>query len=161
MKQGCLFLSIAALISLSGCTVTPEECDPSSDTGFSDKLKCEAFSDGYEQNVEQVELTLQEKKAYQQALQETYAALDEEQSEVRGELKDKSAEYTSLNKAMNDLLSMLLEKAGDNQALQQEIKLLEGKLDTINQDQGSVLEKKQQLQDLQQQISDLESVLGL
>lgn len=103
------FLTICLLpLLVTACTTTPEECDPSVDPGFFNKIGC-TVSGSYEARIQQKEQQLSNLQSQNQYLNEILIQLQDREALVYGDLKDRQAILDNiednLNKLENDLKS--------------------------------------------------------
>lgn len=156
-----VLLLVGLLTIQTGCrTLTKADCDPSIEKDVITKTRCLGL---YEERVGELQLSLEEQKALNADLQTTLAAVQKEQNEIAVEVKNKQQEYAQLNAAVNSLMSKLKAKSAQNTGLKRSINEIEAKLAQVNQpqpDDASTLQKKQQLDELRQQLGALQKELG-
>ncbi|SFP64382.1 hypothetical protein SAMN05216601_11814 [Ectopseudomonas composti] len=153
---------LAGVVTLAGCAVTSQECDPrNADAGFATKFGCKTQG-VYAQRVEEKEKILLDEQKTNQLFRDVYAAIEQEKASVGKDLATQQAQYAPLNKSLNALLGELKSKAKGNQKIEAEIAALEKDLQNINQQENpAVLQKQVELQKLRSKVSSLESDLGL
>lgn len=155
-----MLLSVA--LGLTGCAVSPTECDPrNADIGFITKFNCN--NQGvYEQRVEQKQRTLQQEQQANQLFRDSYRAIEQQQWAVSQDLATQQRQSAELNRSLNALLADLKRKAANNQKAKKEIAALEQQMKQVNQPQNaSVMQKQVELQKLRTRLSELEGDLGL
>jgi len=147
---------------MSGCAVTPQDCDPrNADAGLGTKLGCSTRGVYAERVVQKQQILLDEQRT-NQLFREVYAALNQEQRDVAQQRRAQQDQYAALSRTLAALLAELKTKAAGNQDIQAQIAALERDIAKLKQEQNpSVLQKRHELQTLQGQIEALESDLGL
>jgi len=155
-------LSVLGLLVVSGCTVTAEQCDPrNADVGLGTKLGCSTRG-VYAERVAQKERVLLDEQKANQLFRAVYASLQQEQREVGQQRSQQQQRYAELSRSLAALLSEIKSKAADNQQIQQQIEALERQIEDLKQQENpSVLQRRHELQQLQEQIAVLEADLGL
>ena len=153
---------LAGVVTLAGCAVNAQECDPrNADAGFATKFGCKTQG-VYAQRVDEKEKVLLDEQKTNQLFRDVYASIEQEKASVGKDLATQQAQYASLNKSLNALLNELKSKAKGNQRIEAEIASVEKDLKNINQqDSPSVVQKQLELQKLRSKASSLESDLGL
>lgn len=153
---------LAGVVTLAGCAVSSQECDPrNADAGFATKFGCKTQG-VYAQRVDEKEKVLLDEQKTNQLFRDVYASIEQEKASVGKDLATQQAQYASLNKSLNALLNELKSKAKGNQRIEAEIASVEKDLKNINQqDSPSVVQKQVELQKLRSKVSSLESDLGL
>lgn len=153
---------LAGVVTLAGCAVSSQECDPrNADAGFATKFGCKTQG-VYAQRVDEKEKVLLDEQKTNQLFRDVYASIEQEKASVGKDLATQQAQYASLNKSLNALLNELKSKAKGNQRIEAEIASVEKDLKNINQqDSPSVVQKQLELQKLRSKVSSLESDLGL
>ncbi len=122
----CRNLAAAVLaVAASACATTPQECDPTR-PDFFNNTACLALG-LYPQRTAELDRTLADERRRNEAFRAMYAALQQEQDQVRGGLAAKQAEAQRLDRAWQDLKAALQAGRQHNQALQERI-------DQINRD---------------------------
>jgi len=157
-----LLIPLLLGLSVSACSTTPEQCDPrNANAGFLNKLGCTSQGT-YAQRVEQKERILLDEQRANQLFRDVYEALAQEQQQVGQQRKQQQAQYTALNRSLNALLTEISSKAKGNQRIEAEIAEVEKEIARLNQEENpSVVQRRHELQQLQQRITHLESDLGL
>jgi len=155
-------LAVAFLFALGGCAVTAEQCDPrNADMGLGTKLGCSTRG-VYAERVTQKERVLLDEQKANQLFRSVYAALQQEQREVGQQRSQQQKQYAELSRSLDALLREIKSKAAGNQQIQQQIAALEKQIETLKQQESpSVLQRRHELQKLQEQIAVLEADLGL
>lgn len=155
-----LTASILMAFTLAGCALSPEQCDSTNrDASIIEKARCDS---AYQTNLHNTQIKVDNATELNEQFKAVYTALEKEKGEVSTELRNNKSEYAALDSALNKLLSSLKEKAAGKTALESEITGLQDELASINTSgSSSVIEKKAQLDQLTQRVSDLQQVLGL
>ncbi|MCI0653229.1 MAG: hypothetical protein L0Y39_01945 [Methylococcaceae bacterium] len=150
---------MSAAILFSGCAAL--NCDPSIETSIITKAGCEFGSNGYDAREQRLVLTYKEEEEIKRSLLEVYAAISQEQKEVSAKLANRQQEYNNLNRSLQKLLAVLKARSANNSAMKERIRRTENKLTQVNTDPSkSTLKKKQQLQELRNEVSGLEEALS-
>ncbi len=150
---------LSAAILFSGCAAL--NCDPSIETSIITKAGCEFGSNGYDAREQRLVLTYKEEEEIKRSLLEVYAAISQEQKEVSAKLANRQQEYNNLNRSLQKLLAVLKARSANNSAMKERIRRTENKLTQVNTDPSkSTLKKKQQLQELRNEVSGLEEALS-
>jgi len=157
----CLLLLLLT-VTLAGCAVTAEQCDPrNADAGLGTKLGCSTRG-VYAERVAQKERVLLDEQKAGQLFRAVYASLEQEQREVSQQRSQKQRQYAALSKSLNALLAEIKSKAAGNRQIEQQIADLERQVEDLKQQENpSVLQRRHELQKLQEQIAALEADLGL
>jgi len=148
---------------LLGCATTAEQCDPrNADAGFLNKLSCNS-SGTYAQRVEQKEQVLLDEQRTNQLFREVYAALEQEQQAVGEQRAQTQSQQDALKRSLNALLSEIRSKTQGNQRLEAEIAAVEQEIERLSQpeENPSVIQRRHELQGLQDRVMSLEADLGL
>jgi len=149
-------------VSIAGCAVTAEQCDPrNASAGLGTKLGCSTRG-VYAERVTQKERVLLDEQKANQLFRAVYASLQQEQREVGQQRSQQQKRYAELSRSLAALLREIKSKATGNQQIQQQIAALEQQIEDLKrQENPSVLQRRHELQQLQQQIAALEADLGL
>ena len=143
MKVIKLTLIVAtSLLTLSACTNTPEECDPSIELNVFSKAACK-MSGSYDKRIEQKEKVLIDEKATNKELNAIYAQIQQQQ------------------KTVNALTANLKQKAAGKSGLLKQIAEVEQQMQAVNNSTGSEMDKQLEIQRLQSKLSTLQQALGL
>ena len=149
-----LLILVPALV-LTACTSTPEECDPTRDPGFFNKICC-VFSGSYSQRVEQKKVEIEQLRQEQKDVLEAYQALEANRSKM---IADRAERYRQLDKLDNDIAkvrSSLAKKNALTKEYQQKLdKLQKASNEARNLDDAGSLEKSQKLQEVQDSTNEL------
>ena len=149
-----LLILVPALV-LTACTATPEECDPTRDPGFFNKIGC-VFSGSYSQRVEQKKVEIEQLRQEQKDVLEAYQALEANRSKM---IADRAERYRQLDKLDNDIAKVrasLAKKNALTKEYQQKLdKLQKASNEARNLDDAGSLEKSQKLQEVQDSTNEL------
>ena len=161
MKVIKLTLIVAtSLLTLSACTNTPEECDPSIELNVFSKAACK-MSGSYDKRIEQKEKVLIDEKATNKELNAIYAQIQQQQKTVNASKAQKKAQLAKLNKSVNALTANLKQKAAGKSGLLNQIAEVEHQMQAVNNSTGSEMDKQLEIQRLQSKLSTLQQALGL
>lgn len=161
MKVIKLTLIVAtSLLTLSACTNTPEECDPSIELNVFSKASCK-MSGSYDKRIEQKEKILIDEKATNKELNAIYAQIQQQQKAVNASKAQKKAQLAKLNRSVNALTANLKQKAAGKSGLLKQIAEVEQQMQTVNNSTGSEMDKQLEIQRLQSKLSTLQQALGL
>ena len=140
---------------LTACTATPEECDPTRDPGFFNKIGC-TFSGSYSERVEQKKVAVEQLRQEQKEMLATYQELEANRSKM---IADRAERYRQLDKLDNDIAkvrSSLAKKNALTKEYQQKLdKLQKASNEARNLDDAGSLEKSQKLQEVQDSTNEL------
>ena len=149
-----LLILVPALV-LTACTSTPEECDPTRDPGFFNKMGC-VLSGSYSDRVEQKKVEIEQLRQEQKEVLEAYQALEANRSKM---IADRAERYRQLDKLDNDIAKVrasLAKKNALTKEYQQKLdKLQKASNDARNLDDAGSLEKSQKLQEVQDSTNEL------
>ncbi len=153
-------LVLAGALSLTACTTTPEECDPSVDPGFFNKIGC-TFSGSYAQRVEMKRenlQALQEENAHLTRLQQSLA---DEKTLLEGNMAQRQAQLNTVRENLAGLKKDLAAQGALNRELQQAIAQAEAQAEAMQRSPASqaMLQKRMELQELQSQIDTLTNMV--
>src|SRR5471030_301631 len=153
---------LLAAVVLSGCATHAADCDPTTgDVSIVAKFNCN-YSGTYDKRVESKQQTLVHEQELNTEFKAVYAAIEQEKTQVDGDLKQRQATNDALNKSMNNLLAQLKKKAAGQARYKKQISELETTLQQAqNQPSKSVMDKKMELEELRSQVASLQQDLGL
>lgn len=153
-------IATISLFSLTACTNTPEECDPSIELNVFSKAACK-MSGSYDERIEQKEKILIDEKATNQQLKNIYAQIQQQQKSVNASKAQKQAQLAKLSKSVTALTADLKQKAQGKSALLKQINDVEQQMQAVNNSSGSDMDKQLEIQRLQSKLSTLQQALGL
>lgn len=143
---------------LVGCATNPKECDPDQ-AGFLTAVGG-VLSGCYKDRQTLLKEEIAEEESLNQSLQQMLESIEEEKKLIDEQLRDEDARMARLNQSWLSLKAILEKKAQANQALQERIESLQGKIDRINSTPvWDKAEQKQQLDSLRNQIQLLNAEL--
>lgn len=156
-----LLLLIPAFV-LAGCTMTAQECDPSADPGFFNKIGC-TVSGSYAERVETKEQDLKALKDENARLQKIHDELSNERALVRGSMEQRQLQLNSISNQLADLRSSLASKNQLSDNLKAKLDDLNSQLEAMKNTpaQASILEKRQELNRLKAEYEELMTLSGL
>lgn len=153
-------IATISLFSLTACTNTPEECDPSIELNVFSKAACK-MSGSYDERIEQKEKILIDEKATNQQLKNIYAQIQQQQKSVNASKAQKQAQLAKLSKSVTALTADLKQKVQGKSALLKQINDVEQQMQAVNNSSGSDMDKQLEIQRLQSKLSTLQQALGL
>lgn len=157
-RSTILILGCGVLVWLTGCSVTPEACDPHGDPSLFDKLGC-AVSGSYAARVEQQRSRLQDLQTERDRLRALSAALQQEELLIRGEADERRAALERMQRQLRDLQEDLRRRRGERDALTAEINQLGDSLEDLKEDRGAEEERRRKLAEAQQRDRELAAAL--
>ena len=151
----------AALAALLGCATTPDECDPSVDPGFLDKLGC-TVSGSYGERVAQKEREVTSLWAEQEEVRKISASLEESRALVEADLSARRAELDGINARVGDLERRLREKRAMSAYLQRRIDDVYEQLKEMQDTPANavLLQKQQERDELRRRLDELAAALA-
>ena len=156
-------LSVLVLsLSLSACTMTPEECDPSiNDPSLLDKMGC-VFSGSYEQRIENKKADIKDLRVEQQRLLAQSELLLNESVAVHGDYAKKRKLLDDLEVELLAMQERLDEKQALNSSLKNKFAQTQEQIASMRQtkDGASILQKQQEYEALKREVSDLNEALS-
>lgn len=155
-------LAAGTALLLAGCASTPEECDPTTgDVSLIRKFNCK-YSGTYDKRVDMKEQTLAHEKELNTEFKSALAAIEKEKSLVNADLKTRQVNRQELNQSVNNLLAQARVKSKNRADIQTRINTIEKQLnESQNSPDKSTMEKQLELENLKNQVTDLQSDLGL
>ncbi|EJC61467.1 hypothetical protein MJ863_13090 [Alcaligenes ammonioxydans] len=156
---------VAASLVLAGCATTMSECDPSDqNAGFLTKISCDT-SGAYRQHIDTREQSLLSAQQANALFHQVYKDIQAQQSLSNASLARQRQAQTALNRSMGQLLRSLQASKGQQAGLQNQLKDLDKGLKDVNRSTednspAAIAQKQQQLQQLQKDVSRLQSSLG-
>ena len=147
---------------LSGCVTNPADCDPTTgDVSIITKFNCN-YSGTYDNRIEQKQAILANEKALNTEFKAVFAAIEKEKQQTNASLKSKQASQQALNQSMNNLLNQIRQKTKGQNDIQKQINEIDKQMKSAqNNTSKSVMEKQLELENLQNQVINLQSDLGL
>ncbi|MCF1958132.1 hypothetical protein L1K40_26520 [Escherichia coli] len=153
---------VGMTLLLSGCVTNPADCDPTTgDVSIITKFNCN-YSGTYDNRVEQKKAILANEKALNTEFKAVLAAIEKEKQQTNASLKSQQASQQALNQSMNNLLNQLRQKTKGQNDIQKQINEIDKQMKAAqNNPSKSVMEKQLELENLQNQVINLQSDLGL
>lgn len=154
--------ALLGVLFLTGCTTPAQDCDPTTgDASLVRKFNCN-YSGTYEQRVQEKERILSGEQEANARFHDVYAAIEKEKMVVSQHRKNAEIEYGVLQDSLQSLLSDLRSKTTGQQQLQTRINAAEKRIKGLGSaNPSSAMEKQLQLEQLRQEVSSLQSDLGL
>ena len=149
-------LLLAPALFLAGCTMTAQQCDPSSDPGFFNKIGC-TVSGSYAERVETKEQDLKALESENERLRAIHASINSEIVLVEGSMSQRQAQLNQIKGQLADLKSSLASKNQLSGMLEGKLAEIESQLTNMQNTPAtaSILEKKAELEKLQQEYEEL------
>ena len=119
--------AIATALLCCGCNTRPTDCDPSK-ASFYNNTACLA-SGGYDARQARLELELAREQRLNRDFHAVLAALDQEQTRVKRQLRESESGYRNLDHAWNSLQADLKRGYGENQSLARQIEAIDRDLE--------------------------------
>ena len=141
----------AAALMLSACAMTTQECDPTLDPGFLDKIGC-TISGSYAQRVEDKEANLRALQSENERLVKLQQLLSNEEALISDSKAIRQAQYQKIQAQVADLKQALAEDQKLNDSLRTQLNQLETQSAELAQmpEEASILERQQRLAELQE-----------
>lgn len=157
MKKTILACLIGVL-AFTGCTMTPEECDPSSDPGFFNKIGC-TVSGSYSQRVEQKEQNLAKMQDENGHLKKLLEQAQNEQAMLSANRQERQAQLSAIQSELASLRAELDAQSTQNKELAAALQKAQDQAEAMQNSPGqqAVLERRMQLQELKDSLEELES----
>lgn len=158
-KKGLLAVSTVSLVMMfTGCTTTPEECDPSKDQGFFGKIGC-AVSGSYDERIEQKQQQLADLKAENEQLNALIADLNSKDALVKASYQERKRELNKTLSEIKNIESSLKQKEALSADLQMQINDVVSQIQSMQKTGASeTLRKKQsEVKELQRVLDDLKT----
>ncbi len=143
--------AVGAALFLSACTMSPQECDPSLDPGFLDKIGC-TISGSYAQRVEDKEADLKALQQENERLHKIASLLENDRALVEGSLETRRQQYQALSAQISALKSDLSAKQQLSSSLNAQLDNMQQQADELQQmpENSALLERRQKLAELQE-----------
>lgn len=155
-------LSIAAVFTLSACSMSAQECDPSVDNGYFGKIGC-TFSGAYSDRVAQKQLEndrLRQENATLAALGEQ---IEDQNRLLYGTINDRAASLDAISKTLDKLEAELKAKNKLSAEAKAQIANTQKTVGTMQKNNGKVLiaKREAELKELEEQKAKLTDMLLL
>ena len=162
MNKMALLVSSAALaLMVTGCTSTPEECDPSQDPGFFNKMGC-TFSGSYNERIQQKEQQVADLKAENERLNQLARDIFDKDTLLKANVGEKVRLLDKATAEINAVEASLAKKRALSSDLQDQIDDMRAKIDKAKKSSGAQLtikQKQKQIEELEAQLQELQDSL--
>ena len=154
-------ISLLSLVSLVGCSTTPEQCDPrNTNLGIMDKISCN-YSGNYQTRIDQKKQILENEQKANQQFKEIYANIEKQKNDTTLSLKQKQAQQNKLKQDLMKLTNEIKEKAKDRDDLQEQLNDIQQQFKQVNQSNKSEIEKQVELDKLNMKLQKLQKALNI
>ena len=154
-----LLILVPALV-LTACTSTPEECDPTRDPGFFNKIGC-VFSGSYSQRVEQKKVEIEQLRQEQKEMLATYQELEANRSKMINDKAERKRQLDKLDANIAKVRSNLAKKNALTKEYQQKLdKIKKKRKNARNLDDAGSLERAEKLKNLEEDTNSLLEALA-
>ena len=161
MKKISLILLLSPLVLLTGCTTTPEQCDPTNtNIGIMDKISCN-YSGNYQARIDKKEKILEDEKRANAQFREIYATIEKQKNSTSLSVKQKQAQLQKLKTELTQLTKEVKEKAKNRSDLQAQVKDIEQQMNKVNNSNASDMEKQVELDKLNKKLQQLQKALNI
>ena len=161
MKKISLILLLSPLVLLTGCTTTPEQCDPTNtNIGIMDKISCN-YSGNYQARIDKKEQILEDEKRANAQFREIYATIEKQKNATSLSVKQKQAQLQKLKTELTQLTKEVKEKAKNRSDLQAQVKDIEQQMNKVNNSNASDMEKQVELDKLNKKLQQLQKALNI
>ncbi|PXZ06776.1 hypothetical protein [Gilliamella apicola] len=161
MKKISLILLLSPLVLLTGCTTTPEQCDPTNtNIGIMDKISCN-YSGNYQARIDKKERILEDEKRANAQFREIYATIEKQKKSTSLSVKQKQAQLQKLKTELTQLTKEVKEKAKNRDDLQAQVKDIEQQMNKVNNSNASDMEKQVELDKLNKKLQQLQKALNI
>ena len=154
-----LLILVPALV-LTACTSTPEECDPTRDPGFFNKIGC-VFSGSYSQRVEQKKVEIEQLRQEQKDVLEAYQALEANRSKMINDKAERKRQLDKLDANIAKVRSNLAKKNALTKEYQQKLdKIQQASKNARSLDDAGSLARAEKLRNLEEDANSLLEALA-
>ncbi len=161
MKKISVLFLLSPLLLITGCSTTPEQCDPTNtNIGIMDKISCN-YSGNYQARIDKKEQILENEKRANAQFREIYATIERQKNSTSSSVKQKQAQLQKLKKELTQLTNEVKQKAKNRDDLQAQVNDIEQQLKKVNNSNSSELEKKVELDKLNKKLQQLQKALNL
>ncbi len=161
MKKISLILLLSPLVLLTGCTTTPEQCDPTNtNIGIMDKISCN-YSGNYQARIDKKEKILEDEKRANAQFREIYATIEKQKNSTSLSVKQKQAQLQKLKTELTQLTKEVKNKAKNRDDLQAQVKDIEQQMNKVNNSNASDMEKQVELDKLNKKLQQLQKALNI
>ena len=161
MKKISVLFLLSPLLLITGCSTTPEQCDPTNtNIGIMDKISCN-YSGNYQARIDKKEQILENEKRANAQFREIYATIERQKNSTSLSVKQKQAQLQKLKTELTQLTSEVKQKAKNRDDLQAQVNDIEQQLKKVNNSNSSELEKQVELDKLNKKLQQLQKALNL
>ena len=161
MKKISFIFLFSPWLLLTGCSTTPEQCDPTNtNIGIMDKISCN-YSGNYQARIDKKEQILENEKRANAQFREIYATIERQKNSTSSSVKQKQAQLQKLKKELTQLTNEVKQKAKNRDDLQAQVNDIEQQLKKVNNSNSSELEKQVELDKLNKKLQQLQKALNL
>lgn len=161
MKKISVLFLLSPLLLITGCSTTPEQCDPTNtNIGIMDKISCN-YSGNYQARIDKKEQILENEKRANAQFREIYATIERQKNSTSSSVKQKQAQLQKLKTELTQLTSEVKQKAKNRDDLQAQVNDIEQQLKKVNNSNSSELEKQVELDKLNKKLQQLQKALNL
>lgn len=151
---------VGSMMLATGCASTPEECDPSQDVGFFNKIGC-TVSGSYGERVEQKQQHIADLKAENERLNALTRSIYDESAKLRGEYATRVKTLDQIEDELYGIKDSLAQKKALNSSLEAKFKAAETQVNEMQRagENQTLLEKQAQINELQATLEELENAM--
>lgn len=161
MKKISIIFLLSPLLLITGCSTTPEQCDPTNtNIGIMDKISCN-YSGNYQARIDKKEQILENEKRANAQFREIYATIERQKNSTSLSVKQKQTQLQKLKTELTQLTSEVKQKAKNRDDLQAQANDIEQQLKKVNNSNSSELEKQVELDKLNKKLQQLQKALNL
>ena len=161
MKKISFIFLFSPWLFLTGCSTTPEQCDPTNtNIGIMDKISCN-YSGNYQARIDKKEQILENEKRANAQFREIYATIERQKNSTSLSVKQKQAQLQKLKTELTQLTNEVKQKAKNRDDLQAQVNDIEQQLKKVNNSNSSELEKQVELDKLNKKLQQLQKALNL
>ena len=161
MKKISFIFLFSPWLLLTGCSTTPEQCDPTNtNIGIMDKISCN-YSGNYQARIDKKEQILENEKRANAQFREIYATIERQKNSTSLSVKQKQTQLQKLKTELTQLTSEVKQKAKNRDDLQAQVNDIEQQLKKVNNSNSSELEKQVELDKLNKKLQQLQKALNL
>ena len=161
MKKISIIFLLSPLLLITGCSTTPEQCDPTNtNIGIMDKISCN-YSGNYQARIDKKEQILENEKRANAQFREIYATIERQKNSTSLSVKQKQTQLQKLKTELTQLTSEVKQKAKNRDDLQAQVNDIEQQMTKVNNSNSSELEKQVELDKLNKKLQQLQKALNL
>ena len=161
MKKISVLFLLSPLLLITGCSTTPEQCDPTNtNIGIMDKISCN-YSGNYQARIDKKEQILADEKRANAQFREIYATIEKQKNSTSLSVKQKQAQLQKLKTELTKLTKEVKDKAKNRDDLQAQVKDIEQQMNKVNNSNASDMEKQVELDKLNKKLQQLQKALNI